>query len=200
VSGRTVYTYVDNDPYGKTDPTGECAPACTIVVGAIVGGLAGAAIESFKEYKATGSINGVKVLGAAASGAIIGAAAGSGALILAAPLAEAEAGAGAVALGGVGAVGAGAGAFAGALPAAAANAAITGTSMPSSQQLMTQAVAASAGAVVGAAAGGAVLAGVGGKTTESLTSVLSSTAASETTGDATEHVVSSTLEKAAGEK
>ena len=72
-----LYTYTHNDPIDGTDPTGQCWPACTILVGAampssgqlvlqgaaaatgaIVGGATGSAAEAAMGAKAAESIPG----------------------------------------------------------------------------------------------------------------------------------------------
>jgi uncharacterized protein RhaS with RHS repeats len=144
-----LYAYTYNDPMNRTDPSGKCG----VFIGACVGAIVGVVLESYSQIK-SGQLNIGKLAGAAVSGAIVGQAVTMGAGILSAPLVQAGAGTATVLT--VQAAGGAAGAFVGTLPAAAANAAITGTPMPDSGQLLVQGTAAAAGAIVGVGTGAAM--------------------------------------------
>jgi len=141
-----LYAYVYNDPLNRTDPSGKCG----VFIGACIGALVGFVVEGATQI-AKGELNVRNLIGATVSGAIIGQAVTMGGGTLAAPLAEAAASLRVVKT--VEAVGGAAGAFVGTLPAAAANAAITGTPMPDSGELLVQGTAAATGAVVGVPVG-----------------------------------------------
>jgi RHS repeat-associated protein len=78
------YSYTVNNPLALTDPTGECPPPwCTAAVGAVIGGLVSAGLNTYEQYKAVQAgtqteIDGNKVLAAGVGGAISGALIGSG--------------------------------------------------------------------------------------------------------------------------
>ncbi len=71
MSGRTVYTYVGNDPLDKTDPTG-LAFGLDDLAGIIVGGAVGALVEVGKDLITGESITTGGVVAAAVGGAVFG--------------------------------------------------------------------------------------------------------------------------------
>jgi RHS repeat-associated protein len=73
--GSNLYAYVGNDPLNATDPSGLCYPVCTVVGGGIIGGFVGGAY-----YVATAPNSSLAgFFASTAEGAVVGAAAGSGA-------------------------------------------------------------------------------------------------------------------------
>ena len=71
------YMYVNNNPYKYTDPDGEFL--LTVLGGAAVGGLISGGLEAYKQVKSGGDLNWGKIGTEAGKGAVIGAAAGTGA-------------------------------------------------------------------------------------------------------------------------
>jgi RHS repeat-associated protein len=71
-----LYSFVGNDPLTHGDLDGHCYPLCTVVGGAIIGGVIGGAGEIIAEKLQGQSINRNKIEGAAVKGAVTGAAIG----------------------------------------------------------------------------------------------------------------------------
>jgi RHS repeat-associated protein len=136
-----LYAYTYNDPFNKTDPTGEC-PWC------VVGAIAGMAVSAGVQYAMTGQVDMTQVAIAGVAGFISG---GASTLIAAnVAMAGARVAANAVA-----------GAAVGAAQTTASSYAATGQA-PTTGQVMTGAAVGAATAGVGAAVGEAVQAGAGG--------------------------------------
>ncbi len=77
VWGYNLYAYCENNPVNYTDPKGNVIWAC-IIVGALVGAVAGGVYSAYKSKKKLGYVNGYWVLGGTVVGAGVGALAGWG--------------------------------------------------------------------------------------------------------------------------
>jgi len=71
-----LYSYVENNPTTMGDSDGHCYPWCTVIGGAIVGGLIGAGGEIIAQELHGGTMDWKKVEGSAVKGAVTGAAIG----------------------------------------------------------------------------------------------------------------------------
>jgi RHS repeat-associated protein len=72
------YSYAHNNPYRYTDPDGEFVQFVPLLGAAVIGAAGGAAVQAYKQYKATGSVKFDRNMAAAAGK---GALAGVGALV-----------------------------------------------------------------------------------------------------------------------
>ncbi|MEI9997343.1 MAG: RHS repeat-associated core domain-containing protein [Rhizomicrobium sp.] len=77
-SAVNLYAYVDNDPLNLTDPDGHCYPACTIIAGAAIGGVAGGGYYLYSTPHPTLA----GFLASTGEGAVVGGYAGTGAGLL----------------------------------------------------------------------------------------------------------------------
>lgn len=71
-----LYGYVRNNPLSHADVDGHCYPWCTVIGGAIIGGLIGGGGEIIASELRGGSVDWKKVEGSAVKGAVTGAAIG----------------------------------------------------------------------------------------------------------------------------
>src|SRR5205823_5115837 len=71
-----LYGYVRNNPLSKADADGHCYPWCTVIGGAIIGGVIGGGGEIIAAKLHGQSIDWKKVEGSAVKGAVTGAAIG----------------------------------------------------------------------------------------------------------------------------
>lgn len=67
--GFNRYAYANNNPYKYTDPDGEFAQ---VAVGALIGGVVSAGVESYKQYKAGNGFSPQKIATEGLKGAVVG--------------------------------------------------------------------------------------------------------------------------------
>jgi RHS repeat-associated protein len=75
--GMDPYAYVGDNPETRNDPTGQCWPLCTALLGAAIGAVAGGVISYAVQARSGKPINWGAVAGAAAAGALVGGVAGA---------------------------------------------------------------------------------------------------------------------------
>ena len=77
LQGMDPYAYVGGNPETRTDPSGQCWPFCTAILGAIIGAVVSVAATTVSDVVQGKTPTGSELVQAAATGAVVGAITGA---------------------------------------------------------------------------------------------------------------------------
>ena len=77
LQGMDPYAYVGGNPETRTDPSGQCWPFCTAILGAIIGAVVNVAVTTVSDVVQGKTPTGSELVQAAATGAVTGAITGA---------------------------------------------------------------------------------------------------------------------------